>query len=136
MPAYSDAPPLWSLDAPRARNEVFNVTNGDEFRWCHMWSVLADFFDMPVADPQPMVLAEQMPAMAAVWTSLVARYGLIETPYAQIANWSFLDAVLDYAGDVVLSTIKIRQAGFAECIDTHESFKLQLQRLRSMRLIP
>jgi hypothetical protein len=35
-----------------------------------------------------------------------------------------------------LSTIKIRQAGFADCIDTHQSFRRQLTRLRDMRIIP
>jgi hypothetical protein len=33
------------------------------------------------------------------------------------------------------STVKIRKAGFAEAIDTHDSFRRQLQRLRTMRLV-
>jgi hypothetical protein len=58
------------------------------------------------------------------------------TPYDQIANWAFVDWMLNFREETILSTIKIRQAGFADCIDTHQSFKRQLTRLRDMRIIP
>jgi predicted dithiol-disulfide oxidoreductase (DUF899 family) len=38
--------------------------------------------------------------------------------------------------ETILSTIKIRKAGFADCIDTHQSFRRQLTRLRDLRIIP
>jgi hypothetical protein len=38
--------------------------------------------------------------------------------------------------DMVQSTITIRQAGFNDCIDTHESLINQLDRLRTAKLIP
>ena len=33
--------------------------------------------------------------------------------------------MLNFPEETILSTIKIRQAGFADCIDTHQSFKLE-----------
>ena len=27
--------------SPNARNEIFNITNGDTFRWQHMWPKIA-----------------------------------------------------------------------------------------------
>jgi hypothetical protein len=39
-------------------------------------------------------------------------------------------------GVVDAAAVKIRQAGFADCIDTHQSFRRQLTRLREMRIIP
>jgi hypothetical protein len=38
--------------------------------------------------------------------------------------------------ETIQTTIKIRQAGFADCIDTHQSFRRQLTRLRELRIIP
>ena len=67
---------------------------------------------------------------------LVARYGLHATPYEQIANWAFVDWMLNFREETIQSTIKIRQAGFADCIDTHQSFRRQLTRLRDLRIIP
>ena len=43
---------------------------------------------------------------------------------------------LNFGEETILSTIKIRQAGFADCIDTHESFRRQLGRLCEMKIIP
>lgn len=127
---------LWALRAETAKNQIFNISNGDEFRWKHMWKTVADFYEIEVGEPQPMHMESQMKPFEGIWERLVARHGLVPTPYSQIAAWDFLDACLNWEQDVVLSTVKIRQAGFAEAIDTHESLKLQLQRLRDMKLVP
>jgi nucleoside-diphosphate-sugar epimerase len=127
---------LWSLDDTAAENQIFNIANGDTFRWQHMWSVLADIYDIPADDPQPMNLSANMAAMQPIWDEIVTEHGLIGTPYSDIANWSFLDACLNYSEDVVLSTIRIQQAGFHEVIDTHDSLRRQIRRLQDMKLVP
>src|SRR5271155_3642263 len=127
---------LWALGEDKARNEIFNVSNGDVYRWRQLWNELAAFYDLPVAEPLAMSTVSEMSEKGPLWDSIVARYGLHATPYEQIANWSFVDWMLNFGEEVTLSTIKIRQAGFADCIDTHQSFKRQLTRLRNMRIIP
>jgi hypothetical protein len=44
------------------------------------------------------------------------------------------EQVILITGETILSTIKIRQASFADCIDTHQSFRWQLTRLRDLRV--
>src|SRR6476620_8782198 len=44
-----------------------------------------------------------------IWDSMVARYGLHPTPYDQIANWAFVDWMLNFGEATIQSTIKIRQ---------------------------
>src|SRR5277367_6167125 len=127
---------LWALTDDRARNEVFNVSNGDVYRWRQLWNELADFYDLPIAEPLAMSTASEMSEKAPLWDSLVARYGLHATPYDQIANWAFVDWMLNFGEETIQSTIKIRQAGVADCIDTHQSFRRQLTRLRDMRIVP
>ncbi|MEA9997306.1 SDR family oxidoreductase [Pseudomonas sp. 10B1] len=127
---------LWSLTAETANGEVFNVINGDQFRWSQLWPELGVLFDMPVAEPQPMSLTEQMADKAPVWQKIIKKYGLKDTPWTDVAAWPFLDAVLNIRYDMVQSTIKIRQAGFHDCIDSHESLKLQVARLREARIAP
>jgi hypothetical protein len=39
-------------------------------------------------------------------------------PYNRIASWAFLDWMLNFREETIVSTIKIRQAGFSDCIDT------------------
>lgn len=127
---------MWSLTDDSARNQVFNVTNGDAFRWKHLWHVLADAYGIPTDEPQPQNLEDNMPAMKSVWEHLVAKHALIPTPFDDIANWAFLDGCLNFDGDVVLSDVRIRQAGFHEVIDSHDSMARQVSRLREMRLVP
>ena len=127
---------LWALGEDKARNEIFNVSNGDVYRWRQLWSELAAFYDLPVAEPLAMSTVSEMSEKGPLWDSMVARYGLHATPYEQIANWSFVDWMLNFGEETILSTIKIRKAGFADCIDTHESFRRQLTKLRALRIIP
>src|SRR5713101_2896940 len=127
---------LWALTSDKAKNEIFNVSNGDVYRWRQLWGELADFYQIPLAEPLAMSAASEMAEKGPLWDSMVARYGLFPTPYEQIANWPFVDYMLNFAEETLLSTIKIRQAGFADCIDTHQSLLRQLTRLREMRIIP
>jgi nucleoside-diphosphate-sugar epimerase len=127
---------LWALSEDKARNQIFNVSNGDVYRWRQLWNELAAFYDLPIAEPLAMSTVSEMSEKAPLWDSMVARYGLHATPYEQIANWAFVDWMLNFREETILSTIKIRQAGFADCIDTHQSFRRQLTRLRDLRIIP
>jgi hypothetical protein len=120
----------------KARNEIFNVSNGDVYRWRQLWNELAEFYDLTIAEPLAMSTVSEMSEKAPLWDSMVVRYGLHATPYDQIANWAFVDWMLNFGEETILSTIKIRQAGFADCIDTHQSFRRQLTRLRELRIIP
>jgi hypothetical protein len=97
---------------------------------------LAAFYDLPVAEPLAMSTVSEMSEKGPPWDSIVARYGLHATPYEQIANWAFVDWMLKFGEETILSTIKIRHAGFGDSIDTHVSFRRQLTRLREMRIIP
>ncbi len=39
----------WAATTPAARNQAFNIVNGDVFRWSWMWSRLADWFGIEPA---------------------------------------------------------------------------------------
>jgi nucleoside-diphosphate-sugar epimerase len=126
----------WALTSERAADEIFNVLNGDQFRWEHLWPDIAQAFDMAVAAPLPMSLQEQMADKRPAWDSLVRRHRLQPVAYDEITAWAFADGVWNSGFDLVQSTIKIRQAGFADCIDSHESLIAHLIRLRERRYVP
>jgi hypothetical protein len=50
----------------------------------------------------------------------------------ELANWAFLDWMLNFREEVIQSTFKIRQARFADCI----AHVRALTRLRNMRIVP
>jgi nucleoside-diphosphate-sugar epimerase len=126
----------WAATSPAARDEIFNVTNGDVFRWEHMWPLIAGAFGVPAGDIVPARLAEVMPRREPEWDALVTRHGLVPVPLAELVDWRFVDAMLGMPYDLITSTIKIRQAGFGDCTDSGDMFLELFDDLRRRRYIP
>ena len=91
-----------------------------------------------------MALADEMPHRAAEWEAIVDRYGL-RAPRSldEFVGQSFVyaDLLLGYGRDRVpmpqlVSTIKIRQAGFTDCVDSEADLAAWFDQLRARRLIP
>lgn len=126
----------WAGETAGAANEIFNITNGDYFRWQFMWPRIADAFGMEVAEPVPMPLKIYMADKAPLWAKMVEKYGLKPIPYDHLVNWAFGDFIFHSAFDNISSTIKARTHGFNHCIDTEEMFTNLFARLRKRRVIP
>jgi hypothetical protein len=127
----------WAGQSEAAKHEIFNITNGDYFRWKYLWPRIAAMFDMPTADPIPTPLTVYMADKQPVWEAIIRNHGLQRLPYEQVSSWPFADAILrlmEY--DNITSTIKARRAGFHECIDTEEMFQSFFTNLRKDRVIP
>jgi nucleoside-diphosphate-sugar epimerase len=126
----------WAGTTSAARNEIFNITNGDYFRWQHMWPRIARMFGMDWADPIPMPLATYMADKGPLWDRMIERYGLQPIPYDKVASWPFGDFIFASGFDNISSTIKARQAGFHACIDTEDMFRNQFRHLSDLKVIP
>ncbi|WP_258062555.1 SDR family oxidoreductase [Arthrobacter sp. B0490] len=127
---------VWAGSEPRAAGEVYNITNGDQIRWRHLWPVFARHFGMDHAEPQPVPLAEAMPHHEELWKGMVATYDLVPTPFEDLAGWSFGDFLFRSGFDNVTSTIKARRHGFTDCLDTEERFIELFDQLAAQRIIP
>ncbi|CAH0250781.1 SDR family oxidoreductase [Plantibacter cousiniae (nom. nud.)] len=127
---------VWAATHEAGRNEAFNITNGDVFRWSSMWPKIAAFFDLDVAPPLEMSLVEVMADKEALWNAMVERHGLAPTSYAEVSSWAFGDFVFAWDYDVIADTSKSRRAGFHEYVDTEAMFLRIFQDLRDQRLIP
>lgn len=127
---------VWAGSAPEAAGEVFNITNGDQIRWRHLWPVFARHFGMDYAEPQPVPLVEAMAQHEELWGRLVERHDLVPTPYQDLVGWAFGDFLFRSEFDNVSSTVKARQAGFADCLDTEDRFLELFDQLAANRIIP
>ena len=126
----------WAGQSAAAEDEIFNITNGDQFRWQHMWPRIADMFGMACVDPVPMPLASYMADKGPLWARIVERHGLQPTSYETLVSWAFGDFIFGSGFDNVSSTIKARRAGFGSCIDTEDMFRTLFDQLRRDRVIP
>ena len=133
----------WSGEAEAARNQAFNVTNGDVFTWENVWPAIADALDMKPGNAVPHALAQEYPKWIAPWDDLRRSHDLISPGLEAFVGLSFQYA--DYTmrhGQTqsgppsIVSTVKINQAGFTEMMDTEVMFKKWFRQARSLRLLP
>ena len=129
---------LWATETPAARNEAFNVVDGDVFRWSWMWARIAEWFglDFVPFDGQVRPLQEQMAGDAEIWRRLAEREGLAVAELERLASPWHTDADLGRPIEVVTDMSKSRRLGFAEYQATDEAFYELFGRLRADRLIP
>jgi nucleoside-diphosphate-sugar epimerase len=138
---------LWAASTPAARNEIFNITNGDVFVWRNVWPAIAESLGMEVGEDRPLRLAEEMPKREQEWAELVAKYGL-RAPASLAAyvgqSFIYVDGLMATGRQpparpmlpLSLSTIKVRQAGFQECIDSEEMFRKWFRYFQETKLLP
>jgi nucleoside-diphosphate-sugar epimerase len=127
---------VWAGQSDAAKDEIFNITNGDYFRWQYLWPRIAEMFEMDIADPAPIPLTVYMADKSEVWGEIVRKHNLQPNSFDRVASWQFADAIFSLFFDNITSTIKARRAGFHDCIDTEEMFREFFAGLRADRIIP
>jgi nucleoside-diphosphate-sugar epimerase len=126
----------WTATRPDCRGEIFNVTNGDYFRWENLWPQFADWFGMELAPPQTIRLTQFMADKGPLWESMKAKYGLAPYAYEQVASWGFGDVAFHRHWDAVSNVNKLKRFGFLDWVDSEEMFLRLFDEMRAARLIP
>jgi nucleoside-diphosphate-sugar epimerase len=130
----------WAAESANARDQVFNIANGDTYVWPDMWPIIAAEIGIPVGTAEPLSVRDAVFGRTDLWRELVRRHGLAapEDPRVLLGeSCALADFALGHCARAVLtSTIKIRQAGFHDCVDTADSVVKWLRRWREHRLLP
>ena len=134
---------LWAATAEAAANEIFNVTNGEVFDWRELWPTIASTLGLPAADDTPRRLETFLPERSDVWDRIVKKHELRPLTLAELVGEShhLIDLVFAAGMDATppaafVSSIKIRQAGFNECVDAEQMWTYWLERLMQRRYLP
>lgn len=135
----------WAAGSPEAANQTFNLTNGDIFVLRHVWNALADGLGLSASGEAPENFASFFadPANQASWKRIAAKHGLKIDILDDLLGQShhYLDLLIGpklaaRTAPSLLSTIKLRQSGFLECIDSFQSLIRQLEGMMRLRLLP
>jgi len=130
---------VFAATNPQCKNEAFNISNGDIFRWQNVWPKLAQFFGLELDNGpiQPLSLSQMMEDKQDLWNRMVQKYGLKKTAYRDIAPWGFGDFVFTRNHDWFTDVSKLRRHGFQEMVvDSEEMFIRMLKSLREDKVIP
>ncbi|MBZ6377867.1 hypothetical protein B5C34_02710 [Pacificimonas flava] len=136
---------FWASDAVEAADQIFNITNGDVFTWQGVWPAIARALKMEPAYGEPFSLADYLLQHADVWDDVVEKYGLRPQSLKELVGESHhyadllfgVEAPADAArAPVLVSTIKLRQAGFGACEDTEKMFARLLDEVAVLGIVP
>ncbi len=136
---------VWAAEAPAAADQIFNITNGDVLVLAHDWPQLAAAFGLESGGDAPASLAGFFaePRTQRAWSRLAARHGLRVPTLAGLLGEShhYMDLLLGpriaaRPLPMLLSTIKLRQAGFGECRDSLTSLMHWMHRMVALKLLP
>jgi nucleoside-diphosphate-sugar epimerase len=129
---------VWSATEPAARNQAFNTTNGDVFRWRQMWTRVAASLGVESAEYHGSAspLDGRMGHADEVWASLVEKDGLADYRATDLASWWHTDADLSREVETFADMSKSRSLGFLDYQDSARSFVDLFETLRAQRIIP
>lgn len=133
----------WSGDSAKARNEIFNVTNGDVFVWPNVWPAIADALGFAAGGDVPLALDREIRPREADWAAIRAQHGLVSGTLREFVGLSFeyADYQMGYGRaqpgpPALVSTIKLMQAGFTEVMDTETMFAKAFAEMQAKKLLP
>jgi hypothetical protein len=128
----------WAATTPAARDQAFNVVNGDVFRWSWMWSRIASWFGIEAA-PFPKQVTPLEPQLADaddIWRDIATLHNLVEPNLSNLVSAWHTDADLGRPIEVVTDMSKSRKLGFLDYQATDDSFFDLFARLRQNHIIP
>ncbi|ESR45761.1 hypothetical protein CICLE_v100016292mg, partial [Citrus x clementina] len=122
--------------------EAFNCTNGDVFKWKHLWKVLAEQFEIEnygfgeEMGCERVRFEEVMKGKESVWEEIVRENQLQPTKLNEVAVWSYADVVLNIGAGYFVSMNKSKEHGFLGFRNSKNSFITWIDRLKSHRIVP
>jgi nucleoside-diphosphate-sugar epimerase len=129
---------IWASTTDAARNEAFNVVNGDVFRWNWLWKRLAAYFGVePVGfSGSIQSLEQEMLNDADIWREIAEKYQLKEKDLSRMATAWHTDLDLGRPIEVMTDMSKSRKLGFTVFQNTEETFYDLFEQLQDANLIP
>ena len=129
---------IWASTTDAAKNEAFNITNGDIFRWKWMWEQIADYFQVETVGFTGEInpLEKQMKDDAEIWKEIASKNNLVENNLLNLASAWHTDLDLSRPMEIMTDMSKSRKLGFTTYKPTLDSFTELFEKLRTDKLIP
>jgi nucleoside-diphosphate-sugar epimerase len=133
----------WAARTPLAWGEHYNLTNGEVFSWRDVWPAMADSLGVAPGPDRPVSMSKHLPERAALWDRIVQRHDLRPMKMEQLlgeshyyADFAFGFGLKELPPPAFVSTVKIKQAGFTETVDTELAVRHWLNVLMDRRILP
>ena len=133
----------WATTATTAKQNTFNISNGDVCAWRELWPTLAREFDIKLGPDEAMPLATYLLRRNTLWQHIAQQHNLKIHDLKSFLGEShhYADILLransqSIQHPILLSTIKLRHAGFSACRDSESVVVRLIDEMKDRRLIP
>jgi nucleoside-diphosphate-sugar epimerase len=133
----------WAFEHTTGEERIYNIANGDVWVIPHQWPTLCALLGVEAGPARRFDFATMAQTQAQAWEKLVAHHQLRPVSLAQFLGQShhYLNLLLGNLSAqqppaALVSTIKIRSAGFGDCIDTDASAAHWIDALQRRRWLP
>ena len=129
---------IWASTTDAARNEAFNIVNGDYFRWSWLWNRIAKYFGVEAVGFGGTIqsLEKEMANDGEIWQQIAEKYQLKESVLSRMATAWHTDLDLGRPIEVMTDMAKSRKLGFNVFQSTEDTFYDLFEQLRAAKLIP
>lgn len=131
---------IWAAVDPYAKNEAFNCSNGDVFKWKHLWTTLAEQFELEVVgyggEEGRFKLEVAMKGKEELWDKIVQENQLAPTRLEEVGTWWFADAVLNMEEQHLDTMNKSKEHGFLGFRNTRNSLVSWIDKMRGYKIVP
>ena len=129
---------IWASTTDTAKNQAFNIANGDIFRWKWLWEKIADYFQIEFKgfDNEIRPLEIELQNDQNLWENMAEKYALKENNLSRIASAWHTDLDLGRPIEVMTDMAKSRKLGFTSYQNTLDSFTDLFQKLKEEKIIP
>ncbi|CAL4940093.1 unnamed protein product [Urochloa decumbens] len=130
---------LWAALEPSVKNQTFNCTNGDVYKWKNLWPMLASRFEMEWSgyegEAGRFKLEDAMAGKEALWAEIVREKGLVETELNDITCWRFVDTIINADKEQLENMNKSKEHGFLGFRNTVRSFNSWIGKMKVNRIV-
>ena len=109
-------------DRRALRNQAFNITNGDLFRWNEMWPKIAALLRPGGGAAAADVARSRHGRQGAALERMSREARASRHPYEDVSSWRFGDFVFGWDYDMFADGTKARRFGFHEYVETEAMF--------------
>ncbi|SMC36344.1 SDR family oxidoreductase [Chryseobacterium sp. YR221] len=129
---------IWASTTETAKNQAFNITNGDVFRWKWLWKRLADRFGIEAEGFNGSIrpLEKELQNDHPLWKAITEKYDLKENHLNKLSSAWHTDLDLGRPLEVMCDMSKSRKLGFTAFKSTEDSFAEVFEKLKAERMIP
>lgn len=129
---------IWASTTDAAKNQAFNITNGDVFRWKWLWEKIADYFQIEFEGFENEIrpLEKELQNDLKFWENISQKYNLKENNLSRIASAWHTDLDLGRPIEVMTDMAKSRKLRFTTYQSTLDSFTDLFGKLKEEKIIP